>query len=144
MLSQSNAILNYIGAVHGLRPNDPWEAAQHDLVMEAVEEIRGKIWVELRSGSNDEEKKAARHKMADTLIANWAREVEHFIAGPFVRGDRVQVADLKVWSLCQWLTGGVIDHLPQDVLTPFKKLSGVHQAVAADERVAAFRKKHAK
>ena len=42
-LAQSNAILGFIGRSHGLLPDDAWEAARHEAVMCAVEELRGRI-----------------------------------------------------------------------------------------------------
>lgn len=143
-LCQSNAILNYIGTLYGLRPKDPFEAAKHDGVMDAVEEVRSKIWAALRTGQTDEEKQAAREVLAQEVIAPFATCLQDYISGPFVTGQKLQVADLKVWALCQWLTGGAIDHLSPEVLAPFKKLTEIHRAVAAEPKVAAFRAKHQK
>src|SRR5262245_55954367 len=39
-LAQSNAILGFIGRSHGLHPTDPFEAARHDAILAAVEELR--------------------------------------------------------------------------------------------------------
>ena len=39
-LAQSTAILIYVGRLHGLHPSDPWEAARHEGVMHAVEDLR--------------------------------------------------------------------------------------------------------
>src|SRR3954466_12796503 len=39
-IAQSIAILAFIGREHGLLPSDPFEAARHIAVMEAVEDLR--------------------------------------------------------------------------------------------------------
>ncbi|HYC44921.1 MAG TPA: glutathione S-transferase N-terminal domain-containing protein, partial [Burkholderiales bacterium] len=60
-LAQSNAILVLIGRRHGLHPNDDFEAARHEGMMQHVEDLRGvvgpTIWMP------DAEKKAAREKI---------------------------------------------------------------------------------
>jgi glutathione S-transferase len=144
MLCHSNAILNYLGTAHGLRPTDAWQAARHDGIMESVEEMRIKIWAALRTGQTEEEKKTIRLEMAETVIAPWAQNIQSFIVGPFLFGEKIHVADLKLWALCQWLTTGVIDHLPTELLAPYERLTALHAAVAADPRIAAFRATHAK
>ena len=47
----SNPILSLIGRQHGLHPSDPWEAARHESVMDAIEDIRGHL---LSDGSTPE------------------------------------------------------------------------------------------
>lgn len=143
-LAQSNAILNYIGSKYDLRPSDPFQAAWHDSVMESVEEARIKIWTALRQGSTEEEKKLVRKELVEGPITTWAGQVERQIRGPFLCGEKIQVADVKLWSLVQWLTSGVIDFVPVDVLAPYKKLLGVHENVAAVPKVVAFRALHKK
>jgi len=43
IIAQSNGINRYVGKLAGLYPADPWQAALCDEVMDAVEEIGGKI-----------------------------------------------------------------------------------------------------
>jgi glutathione S-transferase len=44
VLSQSNAILNYIARIGGLVPADPIQAAFSDIAMEAIEDF---MWYEM-------------------------------------------------------------------------------------------------
>lgn len=141
-LSQSNAILNYIGTLHGLRPSEPWAAARHDAVMESVEETRTKIWSGLRVGQTEDEKRAARSEMVEKVVLTWGSQIQTQLAGTFVCGEAIQVADLKVWALCQWLQSGVIEYVEREVLRPFEKLGALHRAVENDPRVAGFRARH--
>jgi len=144
VLAHSNAILTYIGTQYGLRPSDPFEAALHDGVMEAVEELRTKMWALLREGTTAEEKAVIRSAFAQGPLLTWAAHMQAQVRGPFVCGDKIQVADLKVWAICQWLFSGVIDHISTDALAPFEKLVAVHRNVAQNPQVAAFRARHAK
>ena len=43
VFGQSNAILRLIGRKHGLYPEDPFEAARHDALMDAAEDLRHRI-----------------------------------------------------------------------------------------------------
>lgn len=144
VLAQSNAILTYIGSKYGLRPTELFQAAHHDSVMEAVEEMRFKLWSTLRQGNTDEEKKAVRLELVAGPLTTWAAQIEAQIRGPFVCGEQIQVADLKLWSICQWLVSGVIDFVPTNVLAPYNKLMSIHFKVAAEPKIAAFRTLHTK
>src|SRR3954470_13819881 len=42
-LAQTNAILASVGRSHGLHPSDPWEAARHEAILAAGEELRAAI-----------------------------------------------------------------------------------------------------
>src|SRR5690349_8811397 len=42
-IAQSNTVLRFIGRAHGLLPTDAWEAARHEALMEAVEDMRNKM-----------------------------------------------------------------------------------------------------
>ena len=60
-IAQSNAILSLIGRMHDLHPKDPLEAARHDALLNAVEDLRSRINAVLR------EKDEAKRKPMRTL-----------------------------------------------------------------------------
>lgn len=64
---QSNAILRLIGRKHGLHPEEPYEAARHDALMEAAEEFRQKISPTMTIEDEDE-KLAQRRRLAEGYI----------------------------------------------------------------------------
>ena len=137
-LAQTNAILRLIGRLHGLYPEDPFEAARHDSVMEAVEDLRQRIAPSLRM-SDPAERRAARQALARDFIPFWGRGVGRLIvAGPFTGGDRPGVADIKLYIIDRWIGGGGLDDLPRDVLDPFVKLKAAARAVADLPAVVAW------
>jgi len=142
-LAQSNAILRYVAREYGLEASDPWQRALEDAVMESAEEIRTTIWQTLRVGSTPEEKQAARRALAEGPLPRWGQHIEAQIKGPFVGGETIRVADLKLFMVHRWVTSGVIDHLPVTVLDDFPKLGQLAAAVAAHPRVAAWRARFA-
>lgn len=142
-LAQSNAVLRYIAREYGLEAPDPWQRALEDAVMESAEEMRMTIWQAVRSGSTPDEKIALRQALAEGPLPRWAQFIEAQIQGPFIGGDTIRVADLKLFMIHRWLTGGIIDHLPGTVLDPFPKFVQLAAAVGAHPKVAAWRARFA-
>ena len=134
-LAHSNAILVFIGHEHQLHPAGHFEAARHEALMCAVEELRHTISPVLRI-SDPEQKRMAREALATNDIHTWGSQVERQLGdGPFIGGAKIQVADLKLYMLARWLTSGVLDHVPTSVLDHCPKLLRVHQAVHDDPGV---------
>ena len=128
VLAQSNAILRYIGSQHGLHPADPFEAARHEAVMEAVEELRAAA---SRANSKDPaENQRLREEFASGYLQRWGDNMERQLGeGPFLSGAVLQVADLKLWSVLRWLRRGVLDHVPVTSLSDRPKLARLYEAV---------------
>lgn len=139
-LAQTNAILVLIGRMHGLHPSDPLEAARHEELMCHVEELRGKVSPTLRI-ADEAEKRAAREDLAKVFLPTWGARAEARISerGPFLSGEKLHVADIKLHMAVRWFAGGKVDHIPADVLSGFPKLNRVHDAVGEHPRVRAFR-----
>jgi len=135
-LAQCCAILTYIGRGHGLHPTDPWAAAQHEAVMQSVEDLRAKM--PGSPGMSDDAKKAAREAFAAGHLAQWAATMERTIVGPFLAGDTIHVADLKLFVILSAYLSGAYDHIPATVFAPWPKLLALHGAVAAHPVVAGY------
>lgn len=89
-ITQSNAILTYLGRSHGLHPTDLWDAARHEALLGASEDLRVAV-VPTFYIQDPEEKKKAREELAKTKVRSWAALVEGEIAGPYVSGSAVRV-----------------------------------------------------
>ncbi len=137
VLGQSNAILVFVGRSHGLHPKDDFEAARHEAMMHFVEELRTSVSSSLRI-EDPAEKKKTREALAATTIPAWAARAEKLITGPFFAGDKLNVVDLKLYSIVKWFTGGNLDHIPTTVLADFPKLTGAHDAVREHPGVKAW------
>jgi prostaglandin-H2 D-isomerase / glutathione transferase len=140
-LAQSNAILTYVGRRYGLHPSDAWEAARHEAILEAVEELRVAIGPSGRL-SDPEAKKKAREELATGYLQTWGGNLERQITGPYVAGERIQVADIKLFQIITSFKKGVLDHIPTTVFSAFPKLEGVYDAVARHAKVVEWRAKH--
>ena len=137
-LAHSNAILVFIGRQHGLHPADAFEAAQHEAMMSAVEELRHTITPSLRI-ADPEQKRAAREALAANELAAWGSQVERQLGdGPFVGGASLQVCDIKLYMVVRWLTSGALDHVPTTVLDHCPKLLRLFRAVGEHPGVKAW------
>src|SRR5947209_17181191 len=56
-LAQSNAILRFIGSQHGLHPSEPFEAALHEALLCAVEDLRTRMGPIIRIKDEVEKKR---------------------------------------------------------------------------------------
>ena len=137
-LAHSNAILVLIGRQHGLHPVDAFEAARHEAVMCAAEELRHTITPTLRI-TDPEQKRVAREALAANELATWGSQVERQIGdGPFLGGQAVMVADIKLYMVVRWLTAGTLDHVPASVLDYCPKLLRLYRAVGEHPGVKAW------
>lgn len=138
VFGQTNAILRLIGRQHGLYPEDPFEAARHDVLMEAVEDLRARISPSMHM-KDEAEKNAARKELADGFIPLWATGVERLIGdGPFVGGGRPGVVDIKLYMVHRWISQGILDGLPADLFVPYPKFGAVARAIKEHPAVVAW------
>jgi prostaglandin-H2 D-isomerase / glutathione transferase len=135
-LFQSTAILCYLGRAHGLHPADPWVAAEHEAIMQSVTDLRYKV----PGGKHlsADEKKAAREAFAQGWLTRWATSVSERVVGPFIEGDTLHVADLKVYVILRSWTAGVYDHIPASALDAWPKLVALRDAVESHPAVLGY------
>jgi glutathione S-transferase len=136
-VSQSNAILGYVGRRYGLLPKDEWEALRLESLLGACEDLRAAVGGTF--GIQDaEELKRRRAALVEGPLRTWAANMEKQIKGPFAGGAELSVADIKLFVLAGWFKKGVLDHVPADVLAPFPKLEAVYANVLAHPKVVAW------
>jgi glutathione S-transferase len=134
-LAHSSVILAYIGRKHGLHPSDPVKAAQHEALMHAVEDLRNKV---PGGGLMEDQKKAAREIFAEGWLSRWAETVHASIQGPFIEGDTLNVADIKLYVILRAYLGGTYDHIDPAMFAAWPKLAELHAAVDAHPAVKGY------
>lgn len=138
IFAETNAILRLIGRQHGLHPDDPWDGARHDAVMDACEELRQRLSATSRI-ADPAEKKKAREALAAGFILHWAQGIERLIGqGPFIGGAKPAVADIKIYMIARAIGAGTYDDIPATVLDPFGKLKAVAAGIANHPAVLAW------
>jgi glutathione S-transferase len=134
-LAQSNAILRFIGSQHGMHPSEPFEAALHESMLCAVEDLRMRMQPIIRI-KDEVEKKRVRQEAASGYLQEWGAAIERQIAaGPYLAGAKLCVADLKLFVAVGAYTKGTIDHIPTDVFRAFPKLLRLVDAVKRHPKV---------
>lgn len=141
VLGQTNAILVYIGREHRLHPSDPWQAALHEDLMGAVEDLRATAWPVL-CVTDPSERLKAREEFASGYLKRWGQAAERRLTelgpGPFTAGESIHVVDLKLYMAVRWFASGNVDHVPRDVFAGFPRLTGVERAVAGHPKIVAW------
>jgi glutathione S-transferase len=137
-LAETNAILTFIGRGHDLHPKDSWQAAQHLSVMSAAEHLRHASAATSKA-SSEEEKKAAREALAAGTLSRFGKSVEAMIGeGPFLAGQEINVADIKLYVVLRGYVTGIFDYISKDVFSEYTKLMKLYEAVEKHPKVAGW------
>ena len=130
-IAQTGAIARFCGKLSGLYPSkDEFAAAKVDEVIDLATDITNQMRPALRE-KDPKLRIEMRRELSKTILPRWLGFLEKLLqdngdTGFFV-GHSISVADLAVWRLCAWISGGIIDGLPVDLLDGFPLLS-VHQS----------------
>lgn len=139
-ITQSNAILRYVGKLAGLYPQDSLQALYCDEAMEAVEDLLHHI---VRTfGLQGEELQREREKLVHGWMSTFVRGFADLLSrsgGEYLADNKLTVADLKVFMQVRSLRSGMLDHVPTDLVDKLAPNLVEHQArVAAHPVVAAY------
>ena len=139
-VTQSDAITRYAGKLAGLYPADPLQALFCDEIMAALEDVIMKLGATFRLQGDD--LKAARLALVDELFPKYLRWLEGQLekhGGEFLADGRLTVADLKALTLLCWISSGMLDHIPIDILEKFApKLRPYVDRIAALPQISQY------
>jgi prostaglandin-H2 D-isomerase / glutathione transferase len=135
-IAQCNAILSMVGRNHGMHPTEPLAAAKHDMLMCSVEDLRHKV--PGGRDMSDEEKKEKREAFAAGFLAHWAASAEAAITGPFLEGDTLNVADIKLYVIMRSYYSDTYDFIPSSHFDGYPKLKGLFEAVGQHPAIAGY------
>lgn len=116
-VTQSNAMLRYVGKMAGLYPEDDLQALYCDEAMGAIEDLLH--YTVQTFGLEGEELKAAREKLVDGWLSIYTRGLAELLqrgGGEYFADNRMTVADLKVSMQTRSLLAGALDHVPTDLV----------------------------
>ncbi len=139
-VSQSNGINRYVGKLAGLYPEDAYQAALCDEVMDAVEDISVKL-IDTFSMKGDE-LKAAREKLAEGPIRFYLERVNRLLeerGSDYFADGRLTVGDLKVFVWIRHLKSGNLDHVSPEIVDKYApKLSAHFERVKSHPKIVAY------
>jgi glutathione S-transferase len=113
-LTETGAILEYLAAtaIPGMVPADPLHAARMREIMYYLASTahvnhahgrRGQRWADQESSWKD-----MAAKVPETMAASCAY-LDPLIAGPYLFGDDLTLADPYLYTVCRWLEGDGVD-----------------------------------
>ncbi len=114
-ITQTNAILRYVGKLSGLYPEDPIQGLLCDEAMDVIEDTINKVVATF--GLQGDELKAAREALLSgpyTVYLNWLNERLDQQGGHYFVGNTLTIADLKVWVFLQTLMAGMFEYIAKD------------------------------
>jgi glutathione S-transferase len=139
-VTQSNAMLRYVGKRAGLYPEDALQALYCDEAMDAVEDLLHHVVYTF--GLEGEELKQARQKLVDgwmTIFVTGLGEILERGGGNYIADNRLTVADLKVYVQTRSLRSGTLDHVPTDLVDRLAPNLVEHEArIASDPVVTGY------
>lgn len=139
-ITQTNALLRFIGKKAALYPADELQALYCDETMGVVEDIIHKIVVSF--GLEGAELKSAREALVDDWLSVFLKGLAELLqrgGGQYFADNRLTVADLKVFVQIRSLRSGNLDHVPPDLVDTLAPTLVQHlQRVADDPIVAGY------
>lgn len=139
-VTQSDAILRYVGKLAGLYPTDTYQALLCDEVAYVVEEAGVKLGPSF--SMKGDELKAARIALVNESMPKylgWLQKKLLVHGGEYFADNRLTVADLKVFVDVRGLNSGRLDHVPTDLVEKVAPALNIHmQRIAQNEAVLAY------
>jgi glutathione S-transferase len=120
-------------------------AAKVDEVLDAATAITNEIFYDSR-GKEGDDKLRARQALTQDYLPKWLGFLERVLnenaeSGWFV-GKSMSIADLAMWRLLGWLTSGVLDGVPTNILENFTGLQQLHNRVDSLPKVGKWMERH--
>ena len=132
VVTQSDAIIRYVGKLAGLYPEDAYQALLCDEVMCVVEDATVRLVPSFRM-SGDEQKTARLALVSGSMpmYLGWLQSQLMAHGGEYFADNRLTIADLKVFVDVRGLNSGRLDHVPTDLVEKVAPALNAHM-----ERIA--------
>jgi len=137
-IAQTGAIARICGKLSGLYPEEMIEAGKVDQIIDTATDINVLLRPSMQE-SDPVKRKAMRVELAQNDLPKYFGYLENILAdnkSHWFVGDKMSIADIAIWRLMGWVTSGVVDDIPKDILNPFKNLNKLYNEVKEDEQVS--------
>jgi glutathione S-transferase len=125
-VAQSNAILRFAGRLTGLYPVDePLQALKVDEALGVGEDINCLLEPSLHE-DDTERKMTMRKVLAEETLPYWMGCLDRLLSANgstgFIVGNKLTIADLKLYWIIDWLTMGILDGIPKNLIDDFENV----------------------
>jgi glutathione S-transferase len=139
-ITQSNAILRYVGKQSGLYATDLYQALLCDEVIDLGEDCTTKIVATF--ALQGPALKTARETLIEGPLSKYLKYLDAKLVaqgGEFFADNQLTIADLKVMTIINWLNANALDHIPHDLVASIApKLSAYHQKILVNEAIFGY------
>jgi glutathione S-transferase len=137
-INQTGGISRFCGKLSGLYPNEnAMDAALIDQVIDMATDLTV-LLSPSGSETNEEKKRSMREELAEGALVRKISFLEELLEGgegDWFVGKNITIADLAIWRLMGWLSSGMIDYLPTNLIAPFPNLKRVCSNVEKHPKV---------
>lgn len=130
-IAQTGAIARFCGKLSGLYPtHDDVNAAKIDDFIDFATDLT--VMINNTPNKTDEEKKRkARRDLATGPLKRKLSMLEKNISSDseWLVTSNISIADVAIWRLLGWLSSGILDGMPTDLLSGFPKIRKLCLAV---------------
>tara|TARA_B110000091_G_scaffold81216_1_gene89443 strand:+ start:1526 stop:2191 length:666 start_codon:yes stop_codon:yes gene_type:complete len=130
-IAQTGAIARFCGKLSGLYPtHDEVNAAKIDDFIDFATDLT--VMIDNTPNKTDEEKKRkARRDLATGPLKRKLSMLEKNISSDseWLVTSNISIADVAIWRLLGWLSSGILDGMPTDLLSGFPKIRKLCLAV---------------
>lgn len=130
-IAQTGAIARFCGKLSGLYPtHDDVNAAKIDDFIDFATDLT--VMIDNTPNKTDEEKKIkARRDLAAGPLKRRLSMLEKNITNDseWLVTSNISIADVAIWRLLGWLSSGILDGMPTDLLSGFPKIRKLCLAV---------------
>ena len=145
-ITQSDSLLRYAGKLVGLYPENTLEALHCDEAMATIDDIEHKI-IPTFFIQDDQEKRKAREALLAGPIPLFFARLDTMLkerGGRYFAGNRLSIADFKVFMWTRYLQSGQFDYVPVDIVQKLSPALSMHcSRISAEPAVVAYYKKRA-
>ena len=130
-IAQTAGIARFCGKLSGIYPkNDDVLSAQIDQFLDMATDITDLIFTTGRD-EDEETKKIKRQELYKGELARKLEMLDKNIRdeSDWVLGFDLGLADIAIWRLMGWLSCGILDGIPTDLIRAFPRISRVCLAV---------------
>lgn len=137
VIAQTGAIARICGKLSGLYPEDIVEAGKVDQVIDAATDINMLIRPSMRE--NDPiKKKEMREDLSKNDLPRYFSYLEDLLSNnksQWFVGNKMSIADIAIWRISGWLTSGIIDDIPKNLIDKFDNLINLYSLVNNDKKI---------
>jgi len=139
IIAQTGAIARFCGKISGMYPNNnPFEAAKIDQIIEAAQDIN--YIISISSREKDTLKKLeARKRLSDVHLPKWFQFLEDLLIenrdSKWFVGKSMTIADLAIWRLLGWITSGLLEGVPTNILGNYNNLIEMRKEISQHPKI---------